>query len=115
MSDTVATRLLESSEKSPAGTGRALRMPELYGRLTQAVWSELDGRGDIAPMRREVQRDHVNRIAAVLLRPGASTRADTRSIVRVQAKALLERIRVAGHRAGLSEEARAHLADSADT
>jgi Met-zincin/Domain of unknown function (DUF5117) len=115
MSDTVATRLLESSEKSPAGTGRALRMPELYGRLTQAVWSELDGRGDIAPLRREVQRDHVNRIAAVLLRPGASTRADTRSIVRVQAKALLERIRVAGHRAGLSEEARAHLADSADT
>ncbi|MGZ5276881.1 MAG: zinc-dependent metalloprotease [Caldimonas sp.] len=115
MSDTVATRLLESSEKAPAGAGRALRMPELYGRLTQAVWSELDGRGDIAPLRREVQRDHVNRIAAVLLRPGASTRADTRSIVRVQAKALLERIRVASHRAGLSEEARAHLADSADT
>ena len=51
----------------------------------------------------------------MLLRPGASTRADTRSIVRVQAKVLLERIRVASHRAGLSEEARAHLADSADT
>ena len=43
MSDTVATRLLESSEKAPSGSGRALRMPELYGRLTQAVWSELDG------------------------------------------------------------------------
>ncbi|MEP6740490.1 MAG: zinc-dependent metalloprotease, partial [Caldimonas sp.] len=115
MSDTVATRLLESSEKAPAGAGRALRMPELYGRLSQAVWSELDGRGDIAPLRREVQRDHVNRIAAMLLHPGASTRADTRSVVRVQAKTLLERIRVASHRDGLSEEARAHLADSADT
>ena len=86
MSDTVATRLLESSEKAPAGTGRALRMPELYGRLSQAVWSELDGSGDIAPLRREVQRDHVNRISAMLLRPGASSRADTRSIVRAQAK-----------------------------
>ena len=62
MSDTVATRLLESSEKAPAGAGRALRMPELYSRLSQAVWSELDGNGDIAPLRREVQRDHVNRI-----------------------------------------------------
>ena len=61
MSDTVATRLLESSEKAPVGTGRALRMPELYSRLSQAVWSELDGSGDIAPLRREVQRDHVNR------------------------------------------------------
>ena len=115
MSDTVATRLLDSSEKAPVGTGRALRMPELYGRLSQAVWSELDGSGDIASLRREVQRDHVNRISAMLIRPGASTRADTRSIVRAQAKLLLERIRVASRRGGLSEEARAHLADSADT
>jgi hypothetical protein len=116
MSDTVATRLLESSEKAPSGSARALRMPELYGRLTQAVWSELDGRGgDIAPLRREVQRDHVNRIAALLIRPGAASRSDTRSIVRMQARALLERIRAASHRPGLSEESRAHLADSADT
>jgi hypothetical protein len=115
MSDTIATRLLESSEKAPTGAGRALRMPELYDRLTRAVWSELDGKGDIAPLRREVQRDHVNRVAALLLRPGASTRADTRSLVRVQAKALLERIRANSHRSGLSEEARAHLLDSADT
>ena len=115
MSDAVATRLLESSEKAPSGTGRALRMAELYGRLTQAVWSELDGRGDIVPLRREVQREHVNRIAVLLLRPGASSRVDTRSTVRVQARVLLERIRLASHRPGLSEEAQAHLADSADT
>ncbi|MDQ2737011.1 MAG: zinc-dependent metalloprotease, partial [Pseudomonadota bacterium] len=86
MSDTVATRLLESSEKAPSGAGRALHMSELYARLTQAVWSELDGRGDIAPLRRDVQRDHVNRIAALLIRPGSASRADTRSVVRVQAK-----------------------------
>jgi hypothetical protein len=115
MSDTMATRLLESSEKAPSGSARALRMPELYARLTQAVWSELDGRGDIAPLRRDVQRDHVNRIAALLIRPGSASRADTRSVVRVQAKALLERIRATSNRPGLSEEARAHLADSADT
>ncbi|HEY2559064.1 MAG TPA: zinc-dependent metalloprotease [Caldimonas sp.] len=115
MSDRVATRLLESSEKAPTGAARALRMPELYGRLTQAVWSELDGRGDIAPLRREVQRDHVNRIAALLVRPGAAARADTRSTVRAQARALLEKIHVASHRPGLGEETKAHLADSADT
>jgi hypothetical protein len=115
MSDTVATRLLESSEKAPSGSARALRMPELYGRLTQAVWSELDGRGDIAPLRREVQRDFTNRIATLLLRPGSASRSDTRSVVRVQAKTLLDRIRSAEKRAGLSEEARDHLADCADT
>ena len=115
MSDMVATRLLESSEKAPAGAGRALRMAELNTRLTQAVWSELDGHGDIAPLRREVQRDHINRIAAMLLRPSASSRADTRSVVRAQAKVLLAKIRVAAVRPGLSEEARDHLVDSADS
>jgi hypothetical protein len=115
MSDSVATRLLQSSEKAPSGSARALRMPELYSRLTAAVWSELDGHGDIAPLRREVQREHIDRIAALLIRPGMANRADTRSVVRVQARALLERIQVASKRPGLSEEARAHLADSADT
>ena len=115
MSDTIATRLLESSEKAPAGAGRALRMSELYERLTKAVWSELDGRGDIAPLRREVQRDHVNRIAAVLIRPGSASRADTRGVVRMQARTLLERLRAASQRNGTSDETRAHLLDSADT
>ena len=115
MSDTLATRLLESSEKAPAGPGRALRMPELYERLTGAVWSELAGRGDIPRQRREVQRDHVNRIAAIVLRPGGASRADTRSVMRVQARSLLERLRAAKSRPGLSVEARAHVADSADT
>ena len=115
MSDMVATRLLESSEKAPAGAGRALRMSELNARLTNAVWSELDGHGDIAPQRREVQRDHINRIASMLLRPGGSSRADTRSVMRAQAKVLLGRIRGAENRPGLSVEARAHLSDSADS
>jgi hypothetical protein len=90
-------------------------MSELYSRLTQAVWSELEGRGDIVPLRREVQREHVNRIAALLVRPGAASRADTRSTVRVQARVLLERIHSASRRPGLSEEAQAHLADCAGT
>ena len=115
MSDGVATRLLESEEKAPAGPSRALRMPELYSRLTQALWSELGNGSDIAAMRREIQRDHVNRLAAFLLRPGAASRADTRSLVRVQARELLDRIQASRRRAGWSAEARAHLADSADT
>ncbi len=115
MSDAVATRLLESSEKAPSGAGRALRMPELYGRLTQALWSELDGRSDIVPLRREIQRDYINRVAALLVRPGAAARADTRSTVRLQARTLLVRIRAASQRPGLSEEVQAHLADCADT
>ena len=87
MSDTVATRLLESSEKAPSGSrprpahARAVRAADAGG-----VERARRRGGDIAPLRREVQRDHVNRIAALLIRPGAASRADTRSIVRAQAQ-----------------------------
>ena len=66
-------------------------------------------------MRRELQRDHVNRLAGLLLRPQALSRADARSLVRVQAKALARQLDAASRRRGLSPEVQAHLADSADT
>jgi hypothetical protein len=43
------------------------------------------------------------------------SRADARSLVRVQSQELLGRIQTAAQRKGLSAEARAHLQDSADT
>ena len=69
----------------------------------------------ISPLRRELQREHVNRLAALLLRPGAYSRADARSLLRTQAQALLGRIHAALKRGGLSPESRAHLQDSADS
>ncbi|HJW12120.1 MAG TPA: zinc-dependent metalloprotease [Albitalea sp.] len=112
LSDAVAARLLDSESKSPKD---ALRLSELYSRLDQSVWSELATRGDVPPLRRELQREHVNRVAAMLLRPASLSRADARSLVRAQAQTLLTRINAAAKRPGLSAEARAHLQDSADT
>ncbi len=112
MSDAVATRLLDSETKDPQD---ALRLSELFQRIDRAVWSELGGKGDIAAPRRELQRDHINRVSFLLLRPAALTRADARSLMRSEAAALLDRINAALRRPGLSTEARAHLQDSADT
>ncbi|HEX6706578.1 MAG TPA: zinc-dependent metalloprotease [Albitalea sp.] len=112
LSDTVASRLLDSESKSPKD---ALRLSELYGRLDKSVWSELGTRGDIPALRRELQREHVNRVANTLLRPASLSRADARSLLRAQAHAMLTRIQAASKRSGLSPEAKAHLQDSADT
>jgi hypothetical protein len=66
-------------------------------------------------LRRELQREHVNRMAMLVLRPGILSRADSRSLLRAQAQTLLGRLNTAAQRGGLSAEARAHLQDSADT
>jgi hypothetical protein len=113
MSDAVASRILDSQGKATKPVD-ALQLSELYERLTREIWSEL-GRGDIVATRRELQREHVNRLAAILLRPSVLSRADARSLTRVGARALVERIDAALKRGGLSAEARAHLQDSTET
>ncbi len=112
LSDSVSVRLLDSEDKLPKD---ALRLSELYRRLNDAVWSELGQSGDVPSLRRELQREYVTRISNQLLRPGALSRADARSLVRAQAQTLLSRLNAAVKRPGLSAEAQAHLQDSADT
>ena len=55
-----------------------------------------EGKGDIPARRRELQRDHVNRLATVLLRTPGGVRVDLRSTLRSEAAALLPRIQEIG-------------------
>ena len=125
MSDVVASRIVDnqttSAKAAPNGGkngskgGGAFQLSELYGRLDRDIWSELASGTDIPPARRELQREHLNRISGMLLRPNAASRVETRSYVRVEAQSLLARINGAMRNASLSADARAHLQDSADT
>jgi hypothetical protein len=114
MSDAVAARIIDSQGKATRRED-AFQLAELYGRLERDIWSELGGTSDIGAPRRELQREYINRVSAMLLRPSPSGRADARSLVRSRAQALLLRIRSAAGRGGLSADARAHLQDGADT
>ena len=113
MSDSVAARIIDNQAKVST-RAEAFQLSELYSRLDRDIWSELSGSADISAQRRDLQREHLNRVTALLLRSGAAGRADTRSLVRVQAQSLLVRVKAAEHRAGLSADARAHLQDCAD-
>jgi len=79
------------------------------------VWSELAGGSDIPQARRDLQREHVSRMAALVLRPGIMTRSDARALLRGRSAALAQRLERAAQRKGLGPEARAHLVDSAET
>ena len=114
MSDTVAARIVDSQDKA-SNPASAFQLSELYARLQGEIWSELATRSEITAARRELQREHVNRVAAAVLKPGAASRADARSLMRIQAQALLGQIQAALGRRGYSAATTAHLQDSADT
>ncbi len=140
MSDTVASRILENEGRfepetgatavaagaapgaaaglssAAGGASSVFHLAELYARLSQVIWRELDSpRPEISALRRELQREHVNRLAAQLLRPSVQSRSDARAQMREQARSLLPRLQAALKRSGLSATARVHLADAADT
>ena len=119
MGDEVAARIIDSQGKA-ATRADAFQLSELYGRLGRDIWSELDAGNaaratDIPAPRRALQREHLNHLTALLLRPNNAGRADARSLVRAQAQALLPRLTAASQRAGLGADTRAHLQDGADT
>jgi len=113
MSDGVAIRLLDSQEKLE-DRKQVLGLGELYGSVQNAVWSELRSGKDISGMRRNLQREHLKRLVAALLRTSAGTPADVRSLQRENALQLQRELQAAMARP-ISREAKAHLSESYET
>jgi hypothetical protein len=65
--------------------------------------------------RRNLQREHLKRVTAVLLRPSQGVQADARALQRENAKQLLSLIRASMSKPSFSKEARAHLAECENT
>jgi hypothetical protein len=119
MNDGLAVRVLNSGDKLDAGS-TAFSVAEIYARVLHDVWSDVPARGApraVATARRELQRDHINRLALAVLRPNPQARVESRSLAREQARSLLARLDGALRRAGPATDlgTRSHLADAADT
>ena len=130
MSDSLAGRLADAESKV-ADPRQLLSYAEVQERLSKAVWSELDagasGAGakgakgakgepaDIDSLRRNLQREHVRRLATGLVRPAPATAADVRAVHRQAALALQARLAAALAARRGSSLVRAHLEDSLAT
>ncbi|WP_374591093.1 zinc-dependent metalloprotease [Aquabacterium sp.] len=114
MSEEVGNRLLDHASDAPT----AFTLRELHQTLQTAIWSRQPmgdtGTRDQPALRRNLQREHVTRLAALLLRPSLTSRADGRVVVREQARSLLKHLRAESSRGALDAVTRAHLADCAD-
>ena len=113
MSDAVANRLLSSQEKVKDSKD-VLSLAQLHESLQIAIWSELKGGKDISSMRRNLQREHIKRLANALVRPAPTMPADARSLQRQTALSLQKDIQAAMPSIA-SKEAKAHLAESLAT
>jgi hypothetical protein len=111
MSAPIAQRLLNNAAKVD-NPHDALKLSELYGRLHDAVWSELKTGKDITLFRRNLQREYVTRVADALVKPAGAMPADARALLRVDATRLRSELARASTRR-MSEEAKAHLLEMA--
>jgi hypothetical protein len=94
MSDTVMSRLLDSEIKVSSAE-QALTIPELFSVLRGSIWSELKSGSSIPAPRRDLQREHVRRLATILTRPAPATPADASALLREEARALSAQIKAA--------------------
>ena len=118
MADGLAGRLADAESKV-ADPRQLLSYFEVQMRLSKAVWSELaagdKGKGDIDSLRRNLQREHVRRLAAGLVRANAATAADVRSVQRQVALQLQSQLKAAVAARRGTSLVQAHLEDSLET
>jgi hypothetical protein len=114
LGDTVLARLLDSETKVTKAD-QALTLPELFAALRGSIWSELKSGGSIPGPRRDLQREHLRRIATALTRPSAATPSDAIALFRDEAKSLSAEINAAARGRNRDALTRAHLIESAGT
>ncbi len=113
MNEGLSERLLDNIDKTRDRDKHPLTVPELHRRLVDAIWSDNKTNTASDSIRRDLQREHVNRLAAALVR-GSSNRADVRANLRMQARVLLKKLRAA-HGGNPTSVAQAHRQDCIDT
>ncbi len=108
-----AQRLLELPYYLPAAQRKgAFSLAEVYASLQSAVWSELRSGGEIDPLRRQLQREHLRQLQTLLTRGAPGLPADALSLLRLQAGELQTALKQAAARGAHSVNTRAHLQDS---
>lgn len=105
------------------GAAGALGMAEIFGRLTGAVWSEIEDPSsapEISSFRRNLQRSHLQQLQTLLLNDeietlggAVSVPEDARSLARHEMREILSRVEGAlASDASLGEIERAHLRET---
>jgi hypothetical protein len=108
----VLQRIANSEYKMGGNPEQALTMPSVFHTVGATVWSELEGKGNIPPLRRQLQRAHLDLMIAMAVSPSAGSMADARMLAWDQLRTLQKELRTAQARRGHDEYTRLHLEES---
>jgi hypothetical protein len=118
----VVLQRIRDAELRAAPGEETVGIPELFGTLTQTIWTELGIRAGSKPVtartigsvRRDLQRMHLNAMIGMVVNPAAGTPEDARGLARATLADLEGWVAHAlgDDRASLDAYTRAHLADT---
>ncbi len=113
LNEGLAERLLDNADMTRDTVSQALTPAQVFAQVREAIWPRSEAANEPASLRRNLQREHINRLAVAVIR-NASARADVRALIRQEAKGLLTMLRA---RAPQARDAatQAHLQDGIDT
>lgn len=97
------------------GAATMVTIPEMFGALIRAIWTESWGPGARATsaVRRDLQRSYLDQMTQLIVNPADRTPADARAVARMQLKDLNRRLGSSlSAGAGLDAYTRAHLEES---
>ena len=119
-SERLAQRVSESQLRrdQPHKASRAnevLGLSEIYARVQSSVWQEAIKGQRVSLLRRNLQKEHLQRMSAMLLRSSRGLTPEAAGLMRQNARTLLSQLRWAVQRPGMDAESHAHLLDAINT
>ncbi len=109
-SESVLNRVQDNELKFPVGSD-IFTMAELFGTMTQSIWSELDDRNNINSYRRRVQQIHLNILIEILLHKEKDYPRDAISLARADLDLLSKQIKRLKNHPAFDTYSKAHLAE----
>jgi len=119
-SERLAQRVSESQLKterdpSPHARNESLGLTEIYGRVQDAIWFEANQGRRVQLLRRNLQKEHLQRISTLLVKPSRGFPPEAVGIVRQNARRLLNQLKRALASSNLDADTKAHWVDSIST
>ena len=116
-SDRLAQRVSESQLKNEGLLDRRaqadlLGLSEIYGRVQEAIWKEAIQGKRVPLLRRNLQKEHLQRLSLTLVRPSKGLPPEAAGLIRQNARKLLLQLQRASTSRGLDSDTKAHLVDS---